>query len=1153
MKKLYFLFSSTIILFFGAVLNLNAQNNVVVSASDNWVGYMNVFDLAGNYQFGSGWGVADLKTTTDVVANTITLQPNFNTYADNPGDPYWQNGAIGNKLMDASTYVEPGASFNGADLTFSGTVTSNTIDLAQYSAKYFIKALDPNAGYSDALGGSATFDLPLSGNFSVTVPAASLSSGFVVQYGFVVNGINANPSDELTIGSVVVSAAVSQSPSDLFIQGITEFSTPAGGSSGKSIHLKANASISDLSAFGIGLSFNGNGSNGQDYALPSVSLNSGDDVVIVNDSSGYDAYMNTCMSEFEHIFIYSSLNFNGDDAVELFYNNAVTDIYGDNNVDGTGELWEYTDAWAYRNTTGPSTTFSVSDWTIPSILCTSGSTTTQTSSCPYPICVSPPPADLIITAEVCGNTGGSVVRMTGPFWNWDPLAGPTAVDNGDGTYTFTLSPAPTADMEYLFILDGVQENLISSMANGGSCAPVTDFSSYANRLWTVGDPDVTGVVYGQCDPCTPPADLIITAEVCGNTGGSVVRMTGPFWNWDPLAGPTAVDNGDGTYTFTLSPAPTADMEYLFILDGVQENLISSMANGGSCAPVTDFSSYANRLWTVGDPDVTGVVYGQCDPCTPPADLIITAEVCGNTGGSVVRMTGPFWNWDPLAGPTAVDNGDGTYTFTLSPAPTADMEYLFILDGVQENLISSMANGGSCAPVTDFSSYANRLWTVGDPDVTGVVYGQCDPCTPPADLIITAEVCGNTGGSVVRMTGPFWNWDPLAGPTAVDNGDGTYTFTLSPAPTADMEYLFILDGVQENLISSMANGGSCAPVTDFSSYANRLWTVGDPDVTGVVYGQCDPCTPPADLIITAEVCGNTGGSVVRMTGPFWNWDPLAGPTAVDNGDGTYTFTLSPAPTADMEYLFILDGVQENLISSMANGGSCAPVTDFSSYANRLWTVGDPDVTGVVYGQCDPCTPPADLIITAEVCGNTGGSVVRMTGPFWNWDPLAGPTAVDNGDGTYTFTLSPAPTADMEYLFILDGVQENLISSMANGGSCAPVTDFSSYANRLWTVGDPDVTGVVYGQCDPCSNTSVSFTELDSFSVYPNPSKGILNITSLVGIDNVVVRDLLGRNVFELKNVSVSNLTINLKEFSNDIYFVELNKGQHKEIKKLIIMK
>ena len=75
---------------------LNAQNNIAADPADNWVGYMNVFDMSNAYQFGSGWGLSDLKTTLDVTANTITLQPNFNTYADNPGDAYWQNGAIGN-------------------------------------------------------------------------------------------------------------------------------------------------------------------------------------------------------------------------------------------------------------------------------------------------------------------------------------------------------------------------------------------------------------------------------------------------------------------------------------------------------------------------------------------------------------------------------------------------------------------------------------------------------------------------------------------------------------------------------------------------------------------------------------------------------------------------------------------------------------------------------------------------------------------------------------------------------------------------------------------------------------------------------------------------------------------------------------------------
>ncbi len=41
---------------------------------------------------------------------------------------------------------------------------------------------------------------------------------------------------------------------------------------------------------------------------------------------------------------------------------------------------------------------------------------------------------------------------------------------------------------------------------------------------------------------------------------------------------------------------------------------------------------------------------------------------------------------------------------------------------------------------------------------------------------------------------------------------------------------------------------------------------------------------------------------------------------------------------------------------------------------------------------------------------------------------GDLPIDNGDGTWTFTFSPPPTADMEYLLVVDGVQENLISAM-----------------------------------------------------------------------------------------------------------------------------
>lgn len=199
-------FTSVMLSLFSLPL-LFGQNNVVVDAGDNWVGFMNVFNLDGSYNFGSGWEVAALKTTLDATANTVTLHPNFNTYAENTGDPFWVNQDTGEgaKTMEANTFVEPGASFNGVDLTFSGVVQSYTLDEG-YIVRYFIKALDPDAGFADALGGAGVFNLPTEGDFTVTIPGSSLTAGLVIQYGFSVTGRNANPDNEAALGSVVVGA-----------------------------------------------------------------------------------------------------------------------------------------------------------------------------------------------------------------------------------------------------------------------------------------------------------------------------------------------------------------------------------------------------------------------------------------------------------------------------------------------------------------------------------------------------------------------------------------------------------------------------------------------------------------------------------------------------------------------------------------------------------------------------------------------------------------------------------------------------------------------------------------------------------------------------------------------------------------------------------
>jgi hypothetical protein len=185
----------------GFTMGVVAQNSVSVDAGAAWLGYANIFDPAtGDFVFGEPWGVPDIKTVVDAGAGTLTLQPNFNTYAANPTDPFWvdQTTGLGAKIFEGNSYIEDN-SLAGVELTFSGNVNSNTLDGA-YDAVAFIKVF--NANYSVLK--QAT--VPLNGaNFEVVFTDVNPAEDAVVQYGFQIIGLNANPDDEATLGSVVVS------------------------------------------------------------------------------------------------------------------------------------------------------------------------------------------------------------------------------------------------------------------------------------------------------------------------------------------------------------------------------------------------------------------------------------------------------------------------------------------------------------------------------------------------------------------------------------------------------------------------------------------------------------------------------------------------------------------------------------------------------------------------------------------------------------------------------------------------------------------------------------------------------------------------------------------------------------------------------------
>ena len=386
------------------------------------------------------------------------------------------------------------------------------------------------------------------------------------------------------------------------------------------------------------------------------------------------------------------------------------------------------------------------------------------------------------------------------------------------------------------------------------------------------------------------------------------------------------------------------------------------------------------------------------------------------------------------------------------------------------------------------------------------------------------------------------WSPDAGiPVRLKVEDHT-----NPTISVETEALTTVAGQWETLVFDFANEAAGTAVINIANTYNKASIFFNFDTDGATAGSKTyyfddvifSAPPSTDLVITTEVCGNTGGSEVRMTGPLWGWDPAAGPIAVDNMDGTYTITLSPAPIADMEYLLILDSVQENLIQDMVDGGSCAPVTDFFGYANRKWLTSDPLVIDAVYDRCVPCSYP-DISITTELCDTVGVSKVKMIRPpLWDWNNAK--EGVSNGDGTWTFTYSPAPTDSLEYLIVVDQIAEDLVQEMIDGATCAPLTDYSSYANRLWELADGPSVSNTYNTCLDCNGTN-SISELSlEFQIYPNPATNNITIKNAPESYEYSIYNSIGSLMLKGFNTSV----VDISSLTNGIYLMVINSDDSK---------
>lgn len=249
------------------------------------------------------------------------------------------------------------------------------------------------------------------------------------------------------VGTVTVEEAVSAN-SQLVLTAV--YDGPLTGGLPKGVELYALSDIADLSAYGIGSATNGGGSDGEEYTFPAESVSAGEHIYLSDEEMGFTDFFGFAPDYTDEMG--NSMSINGDDAIELFFNGEVVDVFGDINTNGSGEPWEYADGWAYRvNGTGPDgTTFVLSNWSFSGPDALDDETTNAEADIPVPVGTYSPSGtamiaanndvasteqDMAITLDVLANdqtpNGLNSLELASM-----PSDGTAAV-NGDNTITYT--------------------------------------------------------------------------------------------------------------------------------------------------------------------------------------------------------------------------------------------------------------------------------------------------------------------------------------------------------------------------------------------------------------------------------------------------------------------------------------------------------------------------------------------------------------------------------------------------------------------------------------------------------------------------------------------------------------------------------------------
>lgn len=319
--------------------------------------------------------------------------------------------------------------------------------------------------------------------------------------------------------------------------------------------------------------------------------------------------------------------------------------------------------------------------------------------------------------------------------------------------------------------------------------------------------------------------------------------------------------------------------------------------------------------------------------------------------------------------------------------------------------------------------------------TGAVFGADQPDTDGDGVIDPIDACATTAGTAELSGCP-------AGPSAA-----------ATAPTlAEADVLSIFSDAYTSIpIAEIRTGWSVNAVT-----SNYEISTGENAIKGIIQANDGYAG-----ILFGQAFDMTGHSTIHMD--VWSPDLTNFRMKFEDADDGIEYTVPISATNGWV------GVDIALSDFTVVKGSAIP--DQANLAVFSGASAGQVFIDNIYLHNGAANVGTTAAVQFTVSAPATATTVNFLSSYYNWD--AGPVATNNGDGTWTFSISPAPTAadldgapnygGLNYKWIVDGVNEDLLPILNAGCSDWTQgtnfnTDYSSYANRMWLPGSGNQIGV-----------------------------------------------------------------------------------------------